>query len=149
VGLAKGIFGPIAEQIDPLHMGEAWRSMAVAKEYGTRLLQKGKNMAQDDLEDLISGYPSHGFVIDRIEAVDMFERVRESTVAEQKLADLLGSVAISPVPRAVVNFVNEEAKEEQEYAANNQTGEGSECQADAKEENSDPAPQHQAHSGNS
>ena len=66
VGLTRGIFGPIAEQIDPIHMGEAWRSMAVAEEYGSRLIRTSKNMLLPSLEHLISNYPSHGFVIDRI-----------------------------------------------------------------------------------
>lgn len=112
VGLATGLFSPISEQIDPIHIGEAFRSMAIATEYGRRLTEKSKNANSDTLNKIISGYPSHGFVIDRMEAQTVFDHVRECTKDEQALVDRLGTIALHPVPRSVIQFVNEEIKEQ-------------------------------------
>ena len=49
--------------------------MRVAMEYGNRL-NRG-NLKEGALARLISGYPSHGFIIDRDEAATLFERVRD------------------------------------------------------------------------
>jgi len=40
--LTKALFGPISQQVDPLHVGEAFRSMNIAKAYGERLIEFGK-----------------------------------------------------------------------------------------------------------
>lgn len=47
--LTRALFSPISDQIDPLHVGEAWRSMAVAKAYGERLMEKSKNFSSEKL----------------------------------------------------------------------------------------------------
>jgi hypothetical protein len=59
--LTGAIFAPIYQQIDPMHVGEAFRSMAIARHYGERLMTKSGNFDGDVLEELISGYPTHGF----------------------------------------------------------------------------------------
>lgn len=72
--LTIGLLGPIYSQIDPMRMGEVQRELAVAREYGTRL-GRG-NVKRDALSTLVSGFPSHTFVIDREEARQrFFERV--------------------------------------------------------------------------
>lgn len=110
--LTKALFAPISSQIDPLHVGEAWRSMTIAKAYGERLMQKSQNFTLEKLDDLISEYPSHGFVIDRLEAKKIFKKVRETTKDEQRLIDMWGNLTISPVRRPVVRFLTEELPEE-------------------------------------
>lgn len=107
VGLATGIFAPISEQIDPIHIGEAFRSMAIAVEYGQRLIDASDNAKPGALDKLISGYPSHGFVIDRIEARTIFKQTRECTDDEQALLDLLEPLAIFPASNRLVRFLNE------------------------------------------
>jgi hypothetical protein len=80
-GLAVGLFEPIYAQIDPMRVGEYDRAMRIASEYGSRL---GKaNLKEGALEKLVTGYPAHGFVIDKKEARDIFKDVEEPT------ADLL------------------------------------------------------------
>ncbi len=64
-GLATSVVKPIAAQIDPLRVGEAERSMRIAMEYGKRLNPNAP------FWDLTAGYPSHSFVIDLKEAVDI------------------------------------------------------------------------------
>ena len=86
--LTKALFSPISQQVDPLHVGEAFRSMNVAKAYGERLVDKSKNLTAEKLDELISEYPSHGFVIDRIEAGKIFKNVRETNGIEQGLLEL-------------------------------------------------------------
>lgn len=84
-----GLFRPIYEQLDPLRLGETQRETMVAYEYGQRL--ERKNLKSDALDQLLTDYPSHRFVIDRREARQMFERVRPPSEAENELANELSS----------------------------------------------------------
>lgn len=70
-GLLQHIYG----QIDPMRLGEVERLMGITASYGERL---GKfNLNDGTLAKLLSGYPSHDFVIDRWEAAELFKRVEE------------------------------------------------------------------------
>lgn len=89
--LATGIINPIAAQIDPLRIGEAERLMRIARDYG-RLL----NPNLDKLEALVTGYPSHGFVIDREQANEIFGSVRAPSGAEVALEKALGEIVRQP-----------------------------------------------------
>lgn len=97
IKLTAGLFAPIFEQIDPIHVGEASRAQAIGHSYGLRLSLYGKNISKEGLRNLISGYPSHGFVIDREEAKALFYRVREPNPEEQHLIDALGRKAYDPL----------------------------------------------------
>jgi hypothetical protein len=110
--LTQSLFSPIVEQIDPLHIGEAWRSMAIGKEYGLRLMRKSKNFDTDGLEKILSSYPSHGFVIDKAEAQSLFKNVRDFTEDENALCEALGTVSTVPEHLSVVSWLSEELKEE-------------------------------------
>lgn len=92
--LTTGLFAPIYGQIDPMHVGEAARSMLIAQRYGERLLGVGKNSNAEALRFLSSDYPSHGFVIDREEATRLFKQVREPNEHETALAEALGKLAL-------------------------------------------------------
>lgn len=118
VELANGLFAPISSQIDPIHIGEAYRSMAVGMQYGERLIENGKNVKAGSLEKVIGEYPSHGFVIDRIEALTIFKKVRECTELEQALVDALGDSAVEPLPKSFVTFLNKEKEESQDADPN-------------------------------
>lgn len=119
--LTKALFSPISQQVDPLHVGEAFRSMNVAKAYGERLVEKSKNLSAEKLDELISEYPSHGFVIDRIEAGKIFKNVREANDNEQALLNLWGNLAISPVRTPFVRFLSDEIPEVKNNANDSQT----------------------------
>jgi len=73
--LVSNLFQPVASQIDPHKIGEHQRAMGIALSYGDRLTKKSKNLKADALNKLIVGYPSHGFVIDRSEAKELFSKV--------------------------------------------------------------------------
>ena len=68
-GLMRSIYG----QIDPMRLGEVERLMEIAAQYGQRL---GKfNPKANSISKLLTGYPSHNFVIDRQEAETLFKNV--------------------------------------------------------------------------
>lgn len=73
--LADGFIAPIAARIDPLTLGEHQRAMQIAYDYGQRLSSMVDSLNSDALVKLVSSYPSHGFVIDRKEAADLFKDV--------------------------------------------------------------------------
>lgn len=77
--LTTGLFEPISAQIDPVRLAEMQRATEVAFEYGSRLALSGANLKSHGLTQLVSGYPSHGFVIDRKEAKTIFHRVFKPT----------------------------------------------------------------------
>lgn len=94
--LTIGILSPISRQIDPMHLGDASRSMTIALHYGRLLDAKSKNLKDEALDDLISSYPSHGFVIDRCEAEKLFKNVRKRNQLEFILATVLGKSSMIP-----------------------------------------------------
>jgi len=110
--LTEALYSRISGQIDPIHMGEVNRSMAIAKEYGKRLMGKSKNFEDETLQALISSFPSHGFVIDREEADGRFKNVRSCTVDELALLDDLDSFALSPSASTWMRFISDDILEE-------------------------------------
>ena len=71
--LTLGLFGGIYSQINPIRFGERGRAVQVALEYGQRV--STGNVREGTLEKLATGYPSHGFVIDRHETEELFYEV--------------------------------------------------------------------------
>lgn len=100
VEIVTGLISPIAQQIDPLHVGEAARALRVAEQYGSRLAAVAKSIERQSLLRLLTGYASHGFVIDRREASQIFKNVRDATALETELAESLGSNARRPLASA-------------------------------------------------
>lgn len=129
------LFAPIYGQVDPLHVGEVGRAMSIATEYGRRLLEEGQNIQEDDLESLMSGYPSHSFVIDLEEAKQLFKNVRQPNEDEEKLNTELGEQARWPRwpgwGEDTVVFLSNEGPTHRENDLDNHEGEedGSEIEA--------------------
>jgi hypothetical protein len=112
--LTTGILAPIAEQIDPLRIGEVQRAINMAIEYGKRL-----NKDEKLLIKLTSDYPSHGFVIDFAEARELFKCVREPDDIECKIAILLHDIVREPKTTFVqCIFPKKEQEKEDECAGN-------------------------------
>lgn len=86
--LATGLFSPVYNQVDPVRLGELQRSIEVAYAYGRRLSRKSGNLKANALNRLVSQYPSHGFVIDRSEARELFNNVRLPRGEELELSQL-------------------------------------------------------------
>lgn len=87
--MATSLVAPIASQIDPAKLGEHQRALRIAAVYGSRLNEKFKNTTPSGIDQLLVGYPTHGFVIDRKEATTLFKRVRAPNTEECQLEDLI------------------------------------------------------------
>lgn len=88
--LAAGLFAPVYEQLDPMRLGEIERTNQIGYQYGSRV--ETENVKKDTVGQLIAGYPSHRFVIDRAEAEELFNNVRAPFAYEQELATALAPV---------------------------------------------------------
>lgn len=95
--LTGALFAPIFQQIEPLHVGESYRSTAIALYYGVRLDLVSDNLEEGALDRLVSDYPHHGFVIDRKEATELFRRVRPLSRSEVNLIAALGRTSKFPL----------------------------------------------------
>jgi hypothetical protein len=87
--LTVGLYSELYSQLDPVRLGEVYRSMLIASDYGERLTRRGRNAKDGAIGKLVGGYPSHEFVIDRHEAGELFHGVREPTDRELELAQLI------------------------------------------------------------
>lgn len=70
---SASFYQPLIEQLDPLAIFAASTGLEVTVEYGVRLLQSSnpsvpEEILRDRVRILVTGYPTHGFVIDRNEA---------------------------------------------------------------------------------
>jgi hypothetical protein len=126
--LAKGIVEPIMAQIDPMHVGEVSRALRIGKEYGDRLSNISNNLLEGSLDQLVEGYPSHGFVIDRKEAEGLFVNVRDATDEENsliKLKPLSGTLRMPGGDGPILAFLSDTRKEAVHDASDAQNaGEG-------------------------
>ena len=73
--IIEALISPITAQIDPMRFGEHQRVLNIATRYGLNLNQKYVNLKPNALNKIIANYPSHGYVIDRREARELFSRV--------------------------------------------------------------------------
>jgi hypothetical protein len=67
---AASFFQPLVQQLDPLAIYAAGEGLRVTVEYGARLLESripglSKDRAREQVGALVTGYPTHGFIIDR------------------------------------------------------------------------------------
>lgn len=83
--IAASIAPPLYSQIDPVRIAHMRRLITVALEYGNRLAEKSKSISIKQLTNLIADYPSHGFVIDREEAVKIFNKVQNLDDCHEEL----------------------------------------------------------------
>ncbi|KAI1692778.1 serine dehydrogenase proteinase domain-containing protein [Ditylenchus destructor] len=83
------------ERIDETHRradrsvstGGGHRALSIAQAYGVRLASRGRNLREAGLDDLITAYPSHSFVIDRKEARRLFLRVYSAQGVVRRLSE--------------------------------------------------------------
>jgi hypothetical protein len=97
VQLALGMLEPVAGQIDPIKLAEMQRATEIAIAYGNRLNEKSNNLRPGGIEALVTGYPSHGFVIDRKEAKRIFIRVERPEGLLSELSQALHSEMMKDV----------------------------------------------------
>lgn len=87
--LIASLFSKIYQQLDPIRLAEYERAMTIMMEYGKRLQAGSKNMHDGALERLVKEYPDHSFAIDRYEAEELFQHVRDPSQEECDLLDIL------------------------------------------------------------
>ena len=115
-----GLFKPIVRQIDPMRFAEIERSIMIAYEYGRRLCTS--NVEDGAVESLTVGYPSHGFIIDRREAKDLFRTVSKPSDGLEDLGGLIVEEALETNvladvhARPIVEYLNVEENENVEAA---------------------------------
>ena len=109
---------PIYSQIDPQRIGETARSMSVGMDYGRRLNSVSRNLqSQRALSGLVSSYCSHGFVIDRKEASDIFHRVSAPGADLAEIAEALDDWALVPMDNdALFLYLSNELPADEESA---------------------------------
>jgi hypothetical protein len=122
--LATGVAAPLYNQIDPNRLGEMQRAMRIAFEYGERLNARCDSLHPDALETLVGGYPSHSFVIDRIEAASLFKHVAPPSAEETSLSELLWHLLGEQSGHGPMFLRNEIKGPENDDASQNSTGAG-------------------------
>jgi hypothetical protein len=105
--LALGLSGPIAHQIDPILIGRVDRSMQIAEAYINRL---HPGFDETKKKNIISGYPSHSFVIDFLEAKSIFSSVRCPDAKELQMEDGLRGFGRVPFQSNLIRAISEPNK---------------------------------------
>ncbi len=124
VKIVVGLFKPIYAQFDPMRLGENTRANRIAHAYGQRI--RTTNVKEETLDGLINNYPSHGFVIDRDEAAELFNSVRPPTQFERLLGAALWQgcfEALSGDEPIIRSLRGNDEGVEDETAVKNQEGE--------------------------
>lgn len=128
--LTEALVSPMAAQIDPIKLGEHQRAMSIAFTYGQRLTAKSNILKEGALGKLIASYPSHGFVIDRKEAKELFKCVESPSGLTEALYALFcdkihdGDIATYGKP-TVVDFTHDPDNDEEDTdAKESATGDG-------------------------
>jgi hypothetical protein len=120
--MTAGVVQPIFDKLDPVTIGEDYRSNRLALAYAERLNSHSRNLKRnrdlDALENLLSGYPSHGFVIDVKEAGELFKYVKPISDEMVCAVSALGSDAILPRSSRndqapLLEFLNDEQQPEE------------------------------------
>ncbi len=106
--IATSSLDPIYAQIEPVRLGEFKRAMQIAEQYGTKL--NSGNLKPGALNRLISSYPSHGYVIDRLECNELFNNVENADIEFELLMSTIRSLKIteSYFRNLVVEFTPQE-----------------------------------------
>jgi hypothetical protein len=73
--VSSEVMSRVYEQINPEALGQDFRDLNVAEQYCKRLNRKFKNLRPEAINRLVHNYPSHNFIIDMEEAMELFERV--------------------------------------------------------------------------
>jgi hypothetical protein len=98
--LAVGMLDPISAQIDPMKLAEMQRATEIAFAYGNRLNEKSGNLRAGGIAKLVTGYPSHGFVIDRKEAKGIFTDVARPDGVLSQLSEAFRAAMMADINSA-------------------------------------------------
>ena len=110
-----GLFQPVFAKLEPISIGEDYRSYKVAQAYAWRLDRMARNLQRtgehNGLRALLEAYPSHSFVIDKAEASSIFHRVDDVSHDLVDLIRSLGHRGVIPLDRNAglneIQFLND------------------------------------------
>lgn len=103
--LVIGLYEPLFAQVDPVKLGEMNAALEIARHYGERLDRQSMILKEGALTKLIMGYPTHGFVIDRAEARQLFKNVTAPDNDQKMLCDLFRESPLSGAASATSAIV--------------------------------------------
>ena len=72
--LSKDLYAGIISKVNPTEIGEIYRALNIATQYGNHL--KSPNVKVGTIDKLVSAYPCHSFVIDKKQSEELFEEVK-------------------------------------------------------------------------
>lgn len=137
--LVGALYGPVFARIDPEEVGSRSRAMRIGEDYGWRLNLKWNNMKPNALGLLSQTYPSHTFVIDYLEAMALFERVRLVNDQEAALIKELGVLARYPQAELTIKKLSFNASEDDKGDGHEQAANDSREEGEANVNGFDPA----------
>ena len=132
---ATALVEPLYSQVDPLFFGEAHRALQNSIEYGKRVMSRyaysewSETRISECLEALTWNYPSHGFVIDIHEALDLGLRAKLMSGDREKDAH-----TILDGMENCVGFLRGETGSSQVDVENDQQGNGEESEVNGAQE---------------
>lgn len=90
VKLVSELMKPVYAQINPLVHGSHMRTMAISKEYARRVMKQWVTYISEENAEIIAewfsrGYPSHGYIIDKIELDNRGLNARDLSPEEEVL----------------------------------------------------------------
>jgi len=101
IEFASSTATPLYSKLDIEKLGEYSRALSLGKEYGERLLKRYSKWKDDDdaradvLEKLVKGYPSHDYIIDYKEMLDLGFTVRVPSEEERPMIDSIANHVVA------------------------------------------------------
>ena len=126
--ITSGVMSPIYAQISPDALGTDLRDLHVATQYGMRLARQSEIASPEVVDHLVSGYPSHDFIIDRTEASELFETVSSPDDNVRKLISSLAELVYTEHSPQVVLRLDENLGDKDDDA--NQDGQAADASPD-------------------
>lgn len=118
---SAAFYHPLVRQLDPLAIYSASSGLRVTLDYGVRLLEArgiSRDRAREQIEALVSGYPTHGFIIERSEAERSFKlpvRHMEDYDLREDICALYGAQQQAQTNIVKVTTLFELMKEKEEH----------------------------------
>jgi hypothetical protein len=96
------LMAPIFGQLNPDIIGSDHRDLMVARMYGDRLAKISKNPKPDTVRQLVEGYPSHDFIIDKEEAATLFNCIEEPSAELYAFVGLISHVSYQQASPGII-----------------------------------------------
>lgn len=100
--IVVGVMSPIYGQITPENLGQDHQDLSIASHYGVRLANISGSATEESVHHLVYNYPSHDFIIDKMEAMDIFSSIENPSEDMYILTKALGHFSTEPNERAVM-----------------------------------------------